>query len=279
MFYIGPHVSISTSLSLAPERAAGYGATGFGMFTKNQRQWSAKPITEAEAAAFRAELSAKGYSAKAVLPHDSYLINLGSPDEEKRRKSLDAFIEELGRCRTLGLEYLNFHPGSHLGLISEDECLSVIAESLDKALEAVSGVMPVLEITAGAGSNLGFSIEQLATIIERCDHKAEIGVCIDTCHAFQAGYDISTPAKARDFFDAVEELLPGKLRGLHLNDAKAPCGRHLDRHESLGKGQIGMDTFLYIASDSRFENIPMVLETPDESLWHSEVKALLEASR
>lgn len=279
MFYIGPHVSISTSLALAPERAEGYGATGFGMFTKNQRQWSAKPLTEAETTAFKTSLEGHGYKAEAVLPHDSYLINLGSPDEEKRQKSLNAFIDELERCRALGLRYLNFHPGSHLGAISEDECLSIIAGCLDKALDEVSGVMPVLEITAGAGSNLGFTIEQLATIISRCDHKDEVGICIDTCHAFQAGYDISSPRKAEEFFDQVEQLLPGKLKGLHLNDAKAPCGRHLDRHESLGRGEIGLDTFLYIASDSRFENIPMVLETPDESLWPAEVRTLLEVSR
>lgn len=279
MFYIGPHVSIREAISLAPGRASSHGATGFGMFTKNQRQWSAKPLLEEEASAFKQELIEHGYTPQAVLPHDSYLINLGNPDEERRGRSLDAFIEELRRVKALGLKLLNFHPGSHLGLIPQEECLSLIAKCLDLALECVSGVKPLLEITAGAGSNLGCTLEQLKRIIDLCDHKEDVGICIDTCHAFQAGYDISTPKLAEEFFDKTEEILPGKLRGLHLNDTKAPCAKHLDRHESLGKGRIGWDTFLYIASDKRFENIPMVLETPDESLWSEEVRILLEASK
>jgi len=276
MFYIGPHVSISGSLSLAAERARKIGASGFGLFTRNQRQWVSKPLSSEEIVLFRRSLEDNGYTRDMLLPHDSYLINLGNPDDEKRKKSLHAFIEEERRVSQLGLRYLNFHPGSHVNQIDPDGCLSLIAESLQEALERVPDVEPVLEITAGMGSNMGSSLEELATIIERCGNDPRLGICIDTCHAFQAGYDISSPRKAEAFFDLVEEKLPGRLRGLHLNDAKAPCGRHLDRHESLGKGQIGLDTFLWISSQTRFENIPMVLETPDETLWPEEVALLLQ---
>lgn len=277
MLYVGPHVSISTSLSLAPGRAHDIGATGFAIFTRNQRQWSSPPLAEEAASDFRKAMNAFSYTADAVLPHSSYLINLGSPDEEKRKKSIKAFTEEMERVSSLGLKYLNFHPGAHTNLTDPDTCLSIIAESLDTVLDRIPEVMPVLEITAGAGSNMGSRLEELATIIERTEKKERLGICIDTCHAFQAGYDISTPEKADKFFDEVESILPGRLRGLHLNDSKAPCGKHLDRHESLGKGYIGWDTFLYIASSKRFLGIPLVLETPDETLWPVEVAKLLEA--
>ena len=276
MFYIGPHVSISTSVALAAERAHNIGATGFAIFTRNQRQWTSPPLSSSTAKEFKASLLHYNYTSDAILPHSSYLINLGSPDEEKRGKSIKAFTEEMERCLALGLKYLNFHPGSHTGLCTPDECLTLIANSLDVVLSKVPSVMPILEITAGAGSNMGSKLEELKTIIDRCTQSDRLGICIDTCHAFQAGYDISTPKKAEEFFDEVDSLLPNRLRGLHLNDSKAPCGKHLDRHESLGKGYIGWDTFLYIASSPRFENMPLILETPDESLWSYEVKRLLE---
>ncbi len=278
MFYIGPHVSISGSLSLAPQRARSLGASGFGMFTRNQRQWVSKPLSEEEIILFKRSMEENGYTRDMVLPHDSYLINLGNPDDEKRAKSLNAFIEEEKRIGQLGLRYLNFHPGSHVNQISPDGCLSLIADSLMKALEAVPDVEPVLEITAGMGSNMGSRIQELRTIIERCGNDSRLGVCIDTCHAFQSGYDLSTPKKAEAFFDELEEALPGRLKGVHLNDAKAKCGKHLDRHESLGKGEIGWDTFLWISEEKRFENIPMVLETPDETLWREEVGILLRGN-
>ncbi|MCR5732416.1 MAG: deoxyribonuclease IV [Sphaerochaetaceae bacterium] len=278
MFYIGPHVSISGSLSLAPERARLLNATGFGMFTRNQRQWNSKPLQENEIEDFKKSMKDNGYTADMVLPHDSYLINLGCPDEEKRKKSLAAFIEEEKRVRALGLRYLNFHPGSHLKQISSDECMRLIALSLMEAMEAVPEVEPVLEITAGMGSNLGSTLEELKRIIEMAGNDRRLGICIDTCHAFQAGYDLSTIEKAKFFFDELENKLPGRLKGLHLNDAKAECGRHLDRHESLGKGKIGIDTFLWIAEDSRFEKIPMVLETPNPDLWPEEIATLLRGS-
>ena len=279
MFYIGPHVSISTSLALSAERAHNIGATGFAIFTRNQRQWTSPPLSSSTANEFKESLIHYDNTSDAILPHSSYLINLGSLDEEKRGKSIKAFTEEMERCLALGLKYLNFHPGSHTGLCTPDECLTLIANSLDVVLSKVPSVMPILEITAGAGSNMGSKLEELKTIIDRCTQSDRLGICIDTCHAFQAGYDISTPKKAEEFFAEVDSLLPNRLRGLHLNDSKAPCGKHLDRHESLGKGYIGLDTFLYIASSPRFENMPLILETPDESLWSDEVKRLLEVGK
>lgn len=278
MFYVGPHVSISSSIALAPVRAKELNATGFGMFTRNQRQWVSKALTDDEIESFKKAMKENGYTADMVLPHDSYLINLGCPDREKRRKSIDAFIEEEKRVSALGLKYLNFHPGSHLNAITKRECMGLIAEALVEAMEAVPTVQPILEITAGMGSNLGSSIEELKEIIELAGNDSRIGICIDTCHAFQAGYDISTPEKAKAFFDRVDDALPSRLRGLHLNDAKAECGCHLDRHESLGKGKIGLDTFLYIANDKRFEGIPMVLETPNTDLWREEIDTLLRGN-
>jgi len=279
MFYIGPHVSISESLALAPERAKALGATGFAMFTKNQRQWKVPPLRKEQCDEFKEAMAKNGYTADMVLPHDGYLINLGQPDKEKRRKSVDSFVCELERCRDLGLKYLNFHPGAHTGLTDEETCLSIIAKSIDEALDRVSGVMPVLENTAGQGSYMGYSLESLKTIIDRSEHKDELGVCIDTCHAFQAGYDFSSVEKAKEFFSRFDDLLPGRLRGMHLNDAKAEIGKHLDRHESIGKGKIGLDTFLYICSDKRFEGIPLILETPNEELWKEEVSMLQDASK
>jgi len=277
MFYIGPHVSIRENISFAPSRAKEKGATGFALFTKNQRQWNAPPLKSEDTNAFKEEMQNLGYCKEAILPHDSYLINLGTPDEEKRQKSLTAFIDEMERVKALGLKYLNFHPGSHTGLCSKEDSIAIIAACLDEAIERVEGVMPVLEITAGAGSNMGSAIEELSSIIKHSSYPDQLGVCIDTCHAHQAGYDLSSIAKADAFFSRLDELLPGKLRGMHLNDSKAVAGKHPDRHESLGRGTIGWDTFLYIASDKRFENIPLILETPDESLWEEEIRRLRNA--
>ncbi len=277
MFYIGPHVSIRENISLSPSRADEKGATGFALFTKNQRQWSAPPLKAEDAALFRRAMEEYGYCKEAILPHDSYLINLGTPDVEKRQKSLAAFIDEMERVKTLGLKYLNFHPGAHTGLCTKEESIVIISASLDEAIETIDGVMPVIEITAGAGSNMGSILEELSGIIKHSSYPDKLGVCIDTCHAHQAGYDLSTIEKAEEFFCRLEDILPGKLKGMHLNDSKAVAGKHLDRHESLGKGTIGWDTFLYIASDKRFENIPLILETPDESLWAEEIRRLRNA--
>ena len=275
MKYFGAHVSASGGLENAVRNAQAIGATAFALFTKNQRQWSAPPLSAAQIATFKAAMSDAGYTAAQVLPHDSYLINLGHPDSEGLDKSRAAFFEEMERCEQLGLDRLNFHPGSHLKRISEEESLNRIAESINMALQRTSNVTAVLENTAGQGSNLGYRFEQLAYIIERVEDKSRVGVCIDTCHAFAAGYDLRTTEACERTFAEFERIIGFEyLRGMHLNDAMRPLESRVDRHSSLGVGEIGTDCFRYIASDARFDNIPLILETPNEALWSEEVARL-----
>ncbi len=275
MKYVGAHVSTQGGVFNAPINATAIGATAFAMFTKNQRQWKAPPYTDEAIAAFRENLAAGGFAPKHVLPHDSYLINLGNPDPEKRAKSLGAFIDELTRCHQLGLTLLNMHPGSHLREISEDDCLSLIAESINRALEKTEGVTVVLENTAGQGSNVGYRFEHLATIIDRVDDKSRMGVCIDTCHSFSAGYDLRTEEACRETFQALDDIVGfDYLRGMHINDSKVPFESRKDRHHSIGEGTIPMVAFEFIMGDSRFDDIPLILETIDDSLWPEEIKLL-----
>ena len=275
MKFIGAHVSISGGVENAPLNAAALGAAGFAMFTKNQRQWSAPPISAESAEKFKANCRKNGFLPEMILPHDSYLINLGQPDPAKRANAVKAFIDELQRCAVLGLTMLNFHPGSHLKLVSETEGCKLIADSVRQALEEVPGVCAVFENTAGQGSNLGYSFEQLADMLEAVDMPERTGVCIDTCHAFAAGYDLATDEGFEKTFADFDRLIGIKnLRGMHLNDSKGEFGGKLDRHAPLGEGTLGMALFEKIASDSRFENIPLILETPDESLWQSEIAHL-----
>ena len=275
MKYFGAHVSASGGAENAPQNARGIGATAFALFTKNQRQWSAAPLGEAQIAAFRSACDRLGYAPAQILPHDSYLINLGHPDDEALEKSRRAFTEELRRCEALGLDRLNFHPGSHLRQITEEESLDRIARSINLALAETRGVTAVIENTAGQGSNLGYRFEQLAYLIERIDDRSRVGVCIDTCHAFAAGYDLRTQETCEQTFDELERTVGlGYLRGMHLNDAMKPLGSRVDRHAPLGEGAIGWECFRYIARDARFDGIPLILETPDESRWADEIAAL-----
>lgn len=275
MKFIGAHVSIAGGVSNAPLNAAGIGANGFAMFTKNQRQWAETPLKDSEIAAFKQNCRDHGFGPEAILPHDGYLINLGQPDDEKLARSRDSFLGEMRRCEALGLKYLNFHPGSHLNLISIEECLARIAESVNLALEQTSGVIAVIENTAGQGSNVGNRFEEIAEIIRQVGDKSRVGVCLDTCHSFAAGYDL----RSRESYDRViaefDRMIGlDKLCGMHLNDAKAELGRHLDRHQSLGEGFLGMEAFRHIMSDPRIDNIPMVLETPDPDKWPEEIALL-----
>lgn len=216
-----------------------------------------------------------GYVASAVLPHDSYLINLGHPETEGLNRSREAFVQEMQRCAQLGLDRLNFHPGSHLGQISIDECLRRVAESINLALDKSEGVTAVVENTAGQGTNVGFDFEHLARIIDLVEDKSRVGYCIDTCHSFAAGYDLSSRESCDKVFDLLDRTVSlGYLRGMHLNDALKPLGSHVDRHAPMGSGFIGMECFGYIARDERFDNIPLILETPDESLWPQEIATL-----
>ena len=275
MKYIGAHVSASGGVDNAPRNAAEIGATAFALFTKNQRQWAAPPLSEQQIEAFCTECERLGYSAAQILPHDSYLINLGHPEEEPLEKSRASFLHEMQRCEQLGLDRLNFHPGSHLKKISEEESLRLVAESINIALEKTSGVTAVIENTAGQGSNLGYAFWHLAYIIDRVEDKSRVGVCLDTCHSFAAGYDLSTEKGCDEVFAEFEREVGFKyLRGMHLNDAMKPLGSRVDRHSPLGEGYLGITPFRYIMQDSRFDNIPLILETPDEERWAEEIALL-----
>ncbi|MBN1760324.1 MAG: deoxyribonuclease IV [Chitinispirillaceae bacterium] len=271
MNYIGPHVSTSGGVQQAPLNARAVGATGFGLFTKNQRQWAVKPLDGATVDAFKKNCDECGYTPEMILAHDSYLINVGNPDPEKREKSLAALIDELTRCNQLGLAMLNIHPGSHLRLISEEACCALIATSINRALDATAGVTVVLENTAGQGSNIGYRFEHLAMIIAGVEDKSRIGCCIDTCHTFAAGYDFRSPETYRVMIDEFDRIVGlSCLRGLHLNDSKGNLGSRLDRHHSIGEGEIGTEPFRFFLSDPRLDGFPMILETIDESRWPRE---------
>lgn len=275
MKYFGAHVSAAGGVENAPLNAEKIGATAFALFTKNQRQWSAAPLKPSSIGAFEANCRAGGYAPGVVLPHDSYLINLGHPKDEELKKSRAAFLDEMQRCEQLGLDRLNFHPGSDLGLIGADRCLRLVAESIDWALERTRGVTAVVENTAGQGSNVGYSFEQLATILSLVKDQSRVGVCIDTCHAFAAGYDLRTAEACDKTFAELERVVGfGYLKGMHLNDAMKILGSHVDRHTPLGEGMIGMECFRYIMQDTRFDGIPLILETPDEQRWPEEIALL-----
>ena len=273
--FVGAHVSTSGGVFNAPLNAMAIGAKAFALFTKNQKQWAAKPLDEETIALFKENLSKSGILPKHILPHDSYLINLGHPEEEKRLKSLEAFIDEVNRCSQLGLDRLNFHPGSHLKQISEEECIDRIAMSMNEAIRVTEGVTLVIENTAGQGSNLGWRFEHLRAIIERIEDKSRVGVCIDTCHMFTAGYDIRT-REAYDVTWAEFDTIVGfqYLKGMHINDSKPDLGSHVDRHDSIGKGKIGVEPFGFIMNDPRMDDIPLVLETIDETIWAEEIELL-----
>ena len=275
MKYFGAHVSASGGVENAVKNAKDIGATAFALFTKNQRQWIAPKLTTEQIDIFKKAMAEAGFSAAQILPHDSYLINLGHPDQEGLEKSRESFFEEMQRCELLGLDRLNFHPGSHLKRISEEGSLDRIAESINMALERTKGVTAVLENTAGQGSNLGFKFEHLAYIIDRVEDKSRVGVCLDTCHSFAAGYDLRTKEACDATFAEFDHIIGFKyLRGMHLNDAMRPLGSHIHRHSPMGEGEIGIECFKYIASDPRFDNIPLILETPDEERWAQEIAQL-----
>jgi len=290
MKFVGAHVSSSGGVENAPLNAKKIGAKAFAMFTKNQRQWIAKPLTSKSIDSFKKNLEESGILSKHVLPHDSYLINLGSPDEEKLQKSRDAFLDEIKRCELLGLDKLNFHPGSHLVKISkrdkeylkkleiaERECLDVIVDSLNLAIEQTkySNVKLVIENTAGQGTNLGYKFEHLAYIIDGVEDKSRIGVCLDTCHTFASGYDLRTKEAYEKTMGEFDRVIGFKyLMGMHINDSKAKLASRVDRHHSLGRGELGWNTFEFIMNDSRLDNIPLILETIDSSIWEREIKEL-----
>ncbi len=277
MKYVGAHVSIAGGVENAPVRAAGLGAGAFALFTKNQRQWRSPPLSPASIEAFKANCDKHHFEPSRVLVHDSYLINLGHPEEQGLRRSREAFADELARCEQLGLTALVFHPGSHLGKISVRRCIGRVAESINYALDGAGSVSAVIENTAGQGNQLGSSFEQIAEIMARVEDKSRLGVCLDTCHAFAAGYDLRAEADYDKTMAAFEDTIGfSYCRGAHLNDARVELGSRVDRHESLGQGSLGLEPFRRLMQDHRFDDIPLILETRDSTLWPREIKRLYE---
>jgi deoxyribonuclease IV len=280
MKYIGAHVSSSGGVENAPLNAYAIGARAFALFTKNQRQWFSNPLTRASIKLFRENCEKYDYRPFQILPHDSYLINLGHPEKDPLEKSRTSFLDEMQRCEQLGLDRLNFHPGSHLKAISEEECLRRIAESINIALDKTKGVTAVIENTAGQGTNMGYTFEQIRFMIDYVDDKSRVGVCIDTCHAYTSGYDIKSPAGFEETFSQFDKVIGLKfLKGMHINDSKKELASRVDRHDNLGKGLLGEDVFRMLMNDSRFDDMPLILETPDESLWEAEIKNLYSLIR
>lgn len=277
MRYIGPHVHTTGGVHNAPLNAKAIGATAFGLFTKNQRRWVAKPLESSVVDSFLRNMEQCGFNPAHVLPHDSYLINIGNPDTLLRQQSIDALLDEVERCRILGLPWLNIHPGSHVSASSEQQCLSLIGESINRILDVSKSVGIVLETTAGQGTNVGYCFEHLAYIINEVEDKSRIGVCMDTCHIFAAGYNIRDSASYNDTMKLFDETVGlGYLRAMHLNDAKSSFASRVDRHESIGKGNLGLEPFRLIMQDCRFGDIPYILETIDEELWPGEIALLSE---
>lgn len=270
--YIGAHVSASGGVQNTPLAADAIGAKAFALFTGFSNRWASKPISDEIAEAFKSNCEAKGYDPSVILPHDNFLINLGSPDPQKLAMSRKSFLDEFRRCEALGLKMLNFHPGSHLGQLEVDACLDLIAESINITLDQTEGVMAVLESTAGQGTNLGYRFEHLASIIDRVEDKTRVGVCVDTCHTHSAGYNLATEegyeATWKEFDDVVGA---GYLKALHLNDNKRTLGSRIDRHELIGFGSLGEEFFIRLVNDPRFDDMPLILETPDPDRWAEEI--------
>jgi deoxyribonuclease IV len=273
--YIGAHVSAAGGVENAPLNAHAIGATAFALFTKNQRQWIAPPLTEKSIVAFKNNCEKFGFKPHQILPHDSYLINLGHPENEGLAKSREAFYDEMHRCEQLGLDRLNFHPGSHLNKTDEESCLKTIAESINMALDKTQNVIAVIENTAGQGSNLGYVFEHLRYIIDFVEDKSRVGVCLDTCHTFTAGYNLLTEDDLNETMNRFDAIVGyNYLKGMHLNDSKKELGSKVDRHDSLGSGFIGFEPFKWLMKNQHLDNIPLILETPDETLWAEEIARL-----
>lgn len=270
--YVGAHVSAAGGVENSPLNAHEIGAGAFALFTKNQRQWNAKPLSDENISKFKQYCKEKGFDNRYILPHDSYLINLGHPEAAGLNKSREAFLDEMQRCEQLGIALLNFHPGSHLQKISEEDCLKKVAESVNLTLDKTNSVTAVIENTAGQGSNVGYRFEHLARIIELVDDKNRVGVCIDTCHAWVAGYEFVEENGYEETWKEFDKVVGlHYLRGIHLNDAKKEKGSKVDRHASLGEGFLGKETFARMMRDDRFNDIPIILETPDDSKWPEEI--------
>lgn len=272
MKYIGAHVSVEGGVSNAPVNAQAIGAKAFALFTGYNTRWVSKPISDEEAQLFKHNCALYGYRPEMILPHDNFLINLGSPDSKKLALSRKSFLDEMHRCEQLGLRMLNFHPGSHVNAMEEDDCLDLIAESVNITLDKTQGVAAILETTAGQGSNLGHRFEQLARIIDRVEDKDRIGVCLDTCHSYSAGYDLANEEGYSDTWKQFDDFIGAHyLKAIHLNDDLKPLGSRIDRHACIGKGTLGEEFFRRFVNDPRFDSMPIILETPEPDLWPEEI--------
>lgn len=262
-YYIGAHVSAANGVHNSIKNALSIGARSFALFLKNQRRWESAPLASDSINKFHELLKQHNFNPHHILPHGSYLINLGNPDIDKRNKSYESFLDDLRRCHLLNLPCYNLHPGSTVGQCSMQDSIRFIAACINKAHEEVPKVCVVLETMAGQGSTVGSRFEDLRDIINLIHDKTRVGVCIDTCHIFSAGYDIRTRECYEDTMQSFDKIVGfSYLRGVHLNDSKCDLASGKDRHENIGKGKIGIDAFKFIMEDPRFRDIPLVLETP-----------------
>jgi deoxyribonuclease-4 len=269
---LGAHMSIAGGMHTALERGMGIGCNTIQVFVKNNNRWQGKPLKNDEIELFKDLKLRSGISP--VIAHDTYLINLCAKDKGILNKSRSTFKDEFDRCELLGIDYLNFHPGSHLGQ-GESEGIKIIAESLNLIHEQTKGykVRTVAETTAGQGTAIGHKFEQIRAIIDLVEEKDRMAVCIDTCHIFAAGYDISTEKGWEKTFDEFNNIIGfDRLVAFHVNDSKRELGMHVDRHEHIGKGKIGLDGFRFLMNDPRFLNIPKILETPKEADMKEDVE-------
>lgn len=260
---VGAHISAAGGVFNSFDNNSAVSGKAFACFLKSQRKWASPPLTDSDVSKFNEKALEFNFDRKFILPHGSYLINLANPDPEMRSKSFDNFIDDLQRCHRFGISLYNFHPGSTVGKCSVSQALDHISESINRAHSVVPDVIVVLETMAGQGNVVGSKFEELRDIIAKVQDKSRIGVCIDTCHIFSAGYDIRSKKAYDKTMEKFDSTVGFKyLKGVHLNDSKTGFNEGKDRHENIGKGKIGLNTFKYIMNDPRFDNIPMVLETP-----------------
>ena len=270
---VGAHISIAGGFYKSIKRAEEIGCTTMQIFTKSNRSWFGDKIKKEDAEKFKETL--KNSNLSKIMAHTSYLINIGSVKADVEKKSISALKHELHRAEQLEIPYLVFHPGAHLG-IGEEECIKKIAHNLNIVLKEATGATKVLlETTAGQGTNVGYKFEHLKKIYDLCKYKKLLGICLDTCHVFAAGYDISTKEKFKKTLSEFKKTIGIKnLKAIHLNDSKTECGSRKDRHANLGNGKISLGTFKTIMQDKSLKSIPKILETPDSDKYESEIEML-----
>ena len=276
MVYIGAHVSAAGKVSNSIKNAQDIGANAFALFVRQQRTWTAKPLKLEDIEEFKLLLNQSGIKPNKVVPHGSYLINLGNPNSEKREQSFQLFKDEAERCHKLGLLYYNIHPGSTVGECSIEESISFISEGINKLHDQVPGVCILLENAAGQGNSIGSKFEDLKMIIDKVSDKKRVGICIDTCHLFAAGYDIRSEKSYTKTMAELESKIGFEfLKAFHLNDIKGELGCGKDRHENIGKGGLGLKAFKNIVNDPKLEEIPLILETPESpDIYAKEIEIL-----